>query len=154
MRKTQATVPDDYYSKIGDVIIPTSGETAEDIATATCVMKPGVILAGDLCILRQQNIDGRFLSYIINHKTKYDIARIAQGKSVVHIRPEEVEQLSVLFPSCEEQQKILCFLELLSRKIDAQKALIESLKLYKRGLVNNLFDRKIQTAGSWKKYTI
>ena len=152
MRKTEATVSEDYYSKIGDVIIPTSGETAEDIATATCVMKPGVILAGDLCIMRTSKIDGRFLSYTINHKVKYDIARIAQGKSVVHIRPEEVEQVKVCYPGKPEQEKILHFIELLSQKIEKQKVLIESLKLYKRGLINNLFDRKIKTAGIWKKY--
>ena len=139
VRKTEATVSEDYYSKIGDVIIPTSGETAEDIATATCVMKPGVILAGDLCIMRTSKIDGRFLSYTINHKVKYDIARIAQGKSVVHIRPEEVEQVKVCYPGKPEQEKILHFIELLSQKIEKQKVLIESLKLYKRGVLQRLF---------------
>ena len=143
MRKTEATVAEDYYSKIGDVIIPTSGETAEDIATATCVMKPGVILAGDLCIMRPSKIDGRFLSYTINHKAKYDIARIAQGKSVVHIRPEEVEQVKVCYPGKPEQEKILHFIELLSQKIEKQKVLIESLKLYKRGLIQKIFEQII-----------
>ena len=154
IRKTEATVGDEYISESGDVIIPTSGETAEDIATATCIMKPGVILAGDLCIMRPNKIDGRFLSYIINHKAKYAIARIAQGKSVVHIRPDEVEQIKVSYPSKSEQDKILCFLGLLSQKIEKQQQLIDSLKLYKRGLINNLFDRKIKTTGTWKKYAL
>ena len=117
-------------------------------------MKPGVILAGDLCIMRPNKIDGRFLSYIINHKAKYAIARIAQGKSVVHIRPDEVEQIKVSYPSKSEQDKILCFLGLLSQKIEKQQQLIDSLKLYKRGLINNLFDRKIKTTGTWKKYAL
>ena len=142
-RKTEATVGDEYYSQTGDVIIPTSGETPEDIATATCVMKPGVILAGDLCIMRTDRIDGRFLSYTINHKAKFDIARIAQGKSIVHIRPEEVERVKVRYPSKPEQEKILCFIELLSQKIDKQKSLIEHLKLYKRGVLQRLFNADI-----------
>lgn len=43
-RKTDKIVSETYYSKIGDVIIPTSGETPEEIATATCVMLPGLFL--------------------------------------------------------------------------------------------------------------
>jgi restriction endonuclease S subunit len=48
VRKTQASVDKQYYSQIGDVIIPTSGETPEEISTASCVMLPDIILAGDL----------------------------------------------------------------------------------------------------------
>ena len=52
VRKTQASVDKQYYSQIGDVIIPTSGETPEEISTASCVMLPDIILAGDLNIYR------------------------------------------------------------------------------------------------------
>lgn len=38
-RSTNRNVDDKYRSKIGDVLIPTSGETPEEISTATCVMK-------------------------------------------------------------------------------------------------------------------
>ena len=140
-RKTEATVSDEYISKTGDVIIPTSGETPEDIATATCVMTPGVILAGDLCIMRNPKIDGRFLSYSINHKAKYKIARIAQGKSIVHIRPDEVEKISINYPTSAEQEKILKFLNLLAQKIEKQQALVDALKLYKRGVFSALSKR-------------
>ena len=37
VRKTQASADKQYYSQIGDVIIPTSGETPEEISTASCV---------------------------------------------------------------------------------------------------------------------
>ena len=40
------------YSQGNEVIIPASGETAEDIARASAVEKPGVLLGGDLNILR------------------------------------------------------------------------------------------------------
>ena len=52
VRKTQASADKQYYSQIGDVIIPTSGETPEEISTASCVMLPDIILAGDLNIYR------------------------------------------------------------------------------------------------------
>ena len=139
-RKTNCIVDKKYFSKIGDVVIPTSGETPEEIATATCVMTPNVILAGDLNIFRINDIDGRFFSYVINHKVNKDISRIAQGKSIVHIKGEEISKIQIKYPSSEEQQKILSFIELLSLKIEKQERLIEKLKKYKRGLSNKLFE--------------
>ena len=85
-RRTQAKVDEQCLSLVGDVIIPTSGETPEEISTASCVMLPGVILAGDLNIFRGDKVDGRIISYILNHVVNAKIARIAQGKSVVHIQ--------------------------------------------------------------------
>ncbi len=40
------------YSQGNEVIVPASGETAEDIARASAVEKSGVLLGGDLNILR------------------------------------------------------------------------------------------------------
>ncbi len=40
VRKTEASAEMQYFSRIGDVIIPTSGETPEEISTASCVMVP------------------------------------------------------------------------------------------------------------------
>lgn len=141
-RKTNCIVDKKYFSKIGDVVIPTSGETPEEIATATCVMTPNVILAGDLNIFRINDIDGRFFSYVINHKVNKDISRIAQGKSIVHIKGEEISKIQIKYPSAEEQQKILSFIELLSLKIEKQERLIEKLKKYKRGALSALFPKK------------
>ena len=48
-------------SKVNDVIIPSSGETHEDIATASCVMKNGVALGGDLIVIRPMQKRERLL---------------------------------------------------------------------------------------------
>lgn len=64
-RHTQAKVDELYLSCVGDVVIPTSGETPEEISTASCVMLPGVILAGDLNIFRSSKVDGRIISYLL-----------------------------------------------------------------------------------------
>ncbi len=105
-------------------------------------MTPNVILAGDLNIFRINDIDGRFFSYVINHKVNKDISRIAQGKSIVHIKGEEISKIQIKYPSAEEQQKILSFIELLSLKIEKQERLIEKLKKYKRGALSALFPKK------------
>ena len=68
-----------FYSKVNDVLIPCSGETALDISTSTCVLLDDVALGGDLNVLRPKNIDGRYLSYLLSNKKRITIAKYAQG---------------------------------------------------------------------------
>lgn len=76
------------YSQGNEVIVPASGETAEDIARASAVEKSGVLLGGDLNILRPFDfINPLFLALAIsNGEPQKELAKKAQGKSVVHIR--------------------------------------------------------------------
>ena len=150
VRKTDKDVKSECYSMLGDVIIPTSGESPEEISTCTCVMQDGVILAGDLNIYRTNDLDGRFLSYEINHVRNREIAKIAQGKSIVHIKADELAKIVIRFPSKAEQSKIIELFSCLDRKIELQKELIESLKLYKRGLLSKLFPQKGESVPQYR----
>ena len=147
-RKTEKKVDKIYLSKVGDVIIPTSGETPEEIATATCVMLDNVILAGDLLIFRTANVLGQIVSYTINHIVNTQISRIAQGKSVVHIQSSELGKIKIHYPSLPEQEKIAAFLSLVDARIEKQRQLVESLKKYKRGLLSAIFERKLELSSS------
>ena len=146
-RRTDKVVEPQFYSKVGDVIMPTSGETPEDIATASCIMLPDVILAGDLLIYRTQKVDGRLVSFVVKNKVNKQISSVAQGKSVVHVRAEELSKIAISYPSDAEQHKILTMLELLEDKMAKQRELIEHLKKYKRGAITLILSNK---DASWK----
>ena len=96
------------YSKGGEVIVPASGETAEDIARAASVDKSGILLGGDLnVVMPNEDINSAFLAISIsNGSLQRELARKAQGKSVVHIHNEEIRNLVVPFPTKTEQNKI------------------------------------------------
>ena len=128
-RKTDKEVEPQFYSRVGDVIMPTSGETPEDIATATCVMTPDVILAGDLLIYRTTTVDGRIISYAIKNKVNKQIASVAQGKSVVHVRAEELGKVVINYPSKAEQEKIIAMLALLEKKLVLQNVVLHETDL-------------------------
>lgn len=140
-RRTDKKVPDKFYSKVGDVVIPASGETPEEISTATCVMKDGVILAGDLYIYRPAtNVDGRILSYLLNHQVNNAISRIAQGKSVIHVQSKELERIHVIFPSSPiEQRKIADCLASLDDVIAKAKDELDAWRELKKGLLQQMF---------------
>ena len=125
-----------------DIIIPSSGEMAIDISTARCVLSPDVLLGGDLNIIRLKDGDGRFFSYQLNGVRKYDIAKIAQGVSVVHLYGESIKGLTVSFPSNKEQQKISTLLSLIDERIATQSKLIEKLESLIKGISNKLFNSK------------
>ena len=96
------------YSKGGEVIVPGSGETAEDISIASVVEKSGVLLGGDLNIITPpKDIDAAFLAISIsNGKPHNDMAKMAQGKSVVHLHNTDLAKIDLPYPSYEEQRKI------------------------------------------------
>ena len=125
-------------SRINDVIIPASGETEEEIATASCVLQNDIALGGDINIIRSR-IDGIFFSYYLNSAKREDIARLAQGISVVHLYPSQLKKLIISIPKKSEQQKIAACLAALDYLISAQAQKIAKLKTHKRGLMQQLF---------------
>lgn len=125
-------------SETNDVIIPASGETHEDIATASCILKSGIAIGGDINIIKT-SLNGTFLSFFLNSALKHQIARIAQGDAVVHLYGEQLKKLYVKFPSLPEQQKIASCLSSLDEGIAAQQRKVEALKEHKKGLMQKLF---------------
>lgn len=123
-------------SKANDVIIPCSGETAEDIATARCVLNGNILLGGDLNIIRLHGYDGTFMSYQLNGKRKYDIVKVAQGVSVVHLYGEHLKGVKTINPCLTEQKKIASLLTLLNERIATQNKIIEDLKKLKSAIIN------------------
>ena len=122
-------------SKANDVIIPCSGETAEDIAIARCVLNGNILLGGDLNIIRLHGYDGAFMSYQLNGRRKYDIAKVAQGVSVVHLYGEHLKGVKTFNPCLEEQKKIAGLLALLDERIATQNKIIEDLKKLKSAII-------------------
>ena len=126
-------------SKANDVIIPCSGETAEDIATARCVLNDNILLGGDLNIIRLRVYDGTFMSYQLNGKRKYDIAKVAQGVSVAHLYGEHLKGVKTINPCLEEQKKIASLLALLDERIATQNKIIDKLQSLIKGIGKQLF---------------
>ena len=139
VRKTQASVDKQYYSQICDVIIPTSGETPEEISTASCVMLPDIILAGDLNIYRCTQVDGRIMSYILNHVVNDRIARVAQGKSIVHVQATEISKIEITYPDLISQKKLIETFDAITARIDHSMRELELLQVHRKALLQQLF---------------
>lgn len=129
------------YSKGGEVIVPASGETAEDIARAATVDKSGVILGGDLNVVSpNEDINSAFLAISISHgNSQRELAKKAQGKSIVHIHNEEIKNLVVPFPTKAEQNKIVEYFSSLDNLITLHQRKYEELQKIKKFMLQNMF---------------
>ncbi len=145
-----------------EVIVPSSGETQIDIARASCVLRKGIALGGDLNIIRSK-INGVFLSYYLNGSKKSAIAQMAQGVSVMHLYNSQLENLEIEIPKPEEQQKIANTLTTLDDLIGAENEKLDALKAHKKGLLQQLFPAKGETVprlrfdefeGDWEEHSI
>lgn len=141
--RTNIDVDDLVLSDANDVIIPASGETQIDIATASCVLRDGIALGGDLNIIKTEN-NGVFLSYYLNNKKKLEIASLAQGISVVHLYASQLSLLELNLPTKEEQDKIALFVRSTDEKLQALKKKHSLLAQYKKGVMQKLFSQELR----------
>ena len=141
--RTNIPVKSLILSEMNDVIIPASGETQIDIATASCVQLSGVALGGDLNIIKSQQ-DGVFLSYYLNSRKKLDIAKLAQGNSVVHLYSSQLKLLDLNLPVKSEQTKIADFLTAVDEKISQLTKKHDLLSQYKKGVMQQIFSQELR----------
>ena len=95
-------------SQGGEVIVPASGETAEDISRASVVKNQGVIIGGDLNVIKVNSLlDPTFLALTIsNGEQQKELSKRAQGKSVVHLHNSDLQEVNLIFPLLNEQKEI------------------------------------------------
>lgn len=134
-------------SKGGEIIVPASGETAEEISRASVVKNKGIILGGDLNIisLQKDKYNPEFFALTISSGTSQKrLSKLAQGKSVVHLHNEDLSGLQIKVPSLAEQQKIADFLSNVDSVITAETKILNTLQKKKKALMQKLFTRQLR----------
>lgn len=150
-------------SKGGEVIIPGSGESSEDISLAAMVKNGGVILGGDLNILKfnQKVNDPAFMSMAITYSpTRAELSSYSQGKTVVHLRNSEIAKGTIRYPNISEQNTIVNYVLSLDAQISASTSRLASLRQMKAASLQAMFPQEGETVpkvrfkgfdGEWKK---
>jgi type I restriction enzyme S subunit len=139
---TNTIIEKPVLSKRGDILMPSSGETSDAIVVASVInFDEPAILGGDLNIIRvdQSIINPIFLSYQIRSSLKKAISQVAQGHTVVHLYNSQLQEIKVLVPCIEEQEKIAALFAKLDERIELREQKIANLKDYKKGLQQAVF---------------
>ena len=130
-------------SQGGEVIVPASGETAEDISRASVVKNQGVIIGGDLNVIKVNSLlDPIFLALTIsNGEQQKELSKRAQGKSVVHLHNSDLQEVNLIFPLLNEQKEISTIFEKMDNIITLHQRKLNNLKLKKKALLQKLFPK-------------
>ena len=128
-------------SQGNEVIVPASGETAEDISVASAVVRPGVLIGGDLNVVRPHEELGQvFLALAITGASPHEqMTRRAQGKTIVHLHSEDLTNIDILYPSRAEQRAIDAFFQRLDDLITLHQRKLELLKNLKAACLDKMF---------------
>ena len=130
-------------SQGGEVIVPASGETAEDISRASVVKNQGIIIGGDLNVIKVNHLlNPTFLALTIsNGEQQKELSKRAQGKSVVHLHNSDLQEVNLTFPLLNEQKEISSLFEKMDSVITLHQCKLEKLKLTKKALLQKLFPK-------------
>ncbi len=134
--------PSSVMSRGKEIVMPSSGETAEDIAVASAILSKGIILGGGLnIIIPKDGVDSIFLALSLTYGSAHkELAKKAQGKSVVHIYNQDIADLSVSFPeSLAEQAAIGEYFRNLDSLIDARRRRVAKLRDIKKACLDKMF---------------
>ena len=124
-----------------EVIVPASGETAEDIAVASSVRRPGIIFGGDLNVLTPEGaLDPDYVALGITYGSAHgNLAKRAQGKSVVHVHNADIAMTELAYPGIDEQRAISSFVLSLDSLITLHQRQLDHIKELKKGLLQQMF---------------
>ena len=128
-------------SEGNEIIVPSSGESSEEISRASVVAKKGVILGGDLNIIRlTEKFSSVFVAITLsNGSQQKELSKRAQGKSVVHLHNSDLKEVNLFFPTLPEQAAIGSFFQELDQLITLQQRELEILKTMKSALLKAMF---------------
>ena len=127
-------------SKYGDILFPSSTTTPTGVARASCIEKEGVILGGDINILRPNSmVLGRFLSFNIN-ANRNKLIPLIKGITVRHIYNSDLATVKIYVPnSIEEQRYIGNYFKNLDELIEKQEISIRKIQNINKAFLSKMF---------------
>ena len=130
-------------SRGNEAIVPASGETAEDIAVASSVRRSGIILGGDLNVVTPTGkLDPDYTALAITYsKAHDDLAKRAQGKSVVHVHGNDIAEVEISYPSESEQKRISSVVLNLDSLITLHQSKHDKLVQLKKSMLDKMFPK-------------
>ena len=134
-------------SEGGEVIIPASGESAAEISRASCVTDGGVILGGDINIVKpHESLDSSFIAITLsNGSQQRELSKRAQGKSVVHLHNSDLKAVKLFYPSYEEQSAIGSLFRTLDDLLSSYKDNLANYQSLKATMLSKMFPKAGQT---------
>ncbi|MNR06505.1 Type I restriction modification DNA specificity domain protein [compost metagenome] len=126
--------------------MPTSDVTPNGLATASCIKENGVILGGDVLVIRMSEniLNGTFLSYYVTLNREM-VMKLVSGSTVYHLYGSDMKDLIVEYPKTkEEQTRIATILSDMDAVLIGLEEKLEKAKQVKLGMMQELLTGRIR----------
>ena len=144
-------------SEIGDVLVPgTTTADAYGIAIARSLNEKGVILGGDINILRTKNkeILADYLSFFLNGPAKMELALYATATNIIHLSNKKIQNIEIVYPSTHEQKRLVKILDEVFEKVTKAKESAEKNLRNSKELFESYSRTTFENPGSWSTKTL
>jgi type I restriction enzyme S subunit len=130
-----------FRSISNDVLMPTSDVTPRGLAKASCVRTTGVVLGGDILIIRSDEklINGSFLSYMIRFEEN-QVLQLVTGSTVYHLYGADMKKFKFLMPPLPEQNAIVVMLGDIDAELTALEQRRDKTRALKQGMMQELLN--------------
>jgi type I restriction enzyme S subunit len=122
-----------------DVLMPTSDVTPRGLAKASAIHGRGVVLGGDILIIRPEigRAYGPFLAHVIRHDAD-QVLQLVRGSTVYHLYASDMRNFTLSLPPAEEQKAIAETLLDSEQEIEALRVRLLKARDIKTGMMQQL----------------
>lgn len=117
------------FSKGTEVLIPRVGENPMDYNHCTWLSMPDVAIGEMISVFNTDN-NPLFTATMFNATLQKEFAMRVEGGSVTNLYFEKLKNIEVLFPSNDEQEKIVTYFDTLDHLITLHQCKCKSCKKY------------------------
>jgi type I restriction enzyme S subunit len=128
-----------FRSVANDVLMPTSDVTPKGLAKASCVRVDGVILGGDILVIRSDTnrVHGPFLSLVIRYE-ETQVLQLVTGSTVYHLYGSDMRNFTFSMPPLPEQTAIAEVLTDMDAELAALEQRREKTRALKQAMMQEL----------------
>jgi len=135
----------EFRSVANDVLMPTSDVTPRGLAKASCVVADGVVLGGDILVIRTEPklISGTFLSHVIRREDD-QVLSLVSGTTVFHLYGADMKKFTFTLPRLDEQLAIVTVLADMDAELAALEARRDKTRDLKQAMMQELLTGRIR----------
>ena len=140
---------DEYKLNIGDVLFVRSSVKPSGVGLTSVVTEKMIDTVYSGFIIRFREIYNilnlKFKKYCFyTDNFRKEVLKRSSSSANTNINQDNLSVLPIYYPSKIEQEKIANFLSLLDKKIELQQRKIDTLKIYKKGLIDKIYKEKLK----------
>jgi type I restriction enzyme, S subunit len=132
-----------FRSIANDVLMPTSDVTPRGLAKASCIRVDGVILGGDILVIRSDTklVFGAFLSWLIRYE-EAQVLQLVTGSTVFHLYGSDMKKFTFSLPPVPEQAVIAEVLTEMDAELTALEKRREKTRALRQAMMQELLTGK------------